>query len=190
MTRSQFSAWGAARLYIEIEHAGGTRARLLPASDEIWIGSAPSCHLVLEAPEIAPRHLSIFSQRGKLFVRDHAGGASRGAPLAIRRLTPPAAFQLGPYRLQVQLVSAWSALRIGRSALKGPCWPWLSPGALARWGWRRRFGPRTLLAALSLLGLALVRALLYPTSQPPVAAAACAVEHAGAFTASPPRAEV
>lgn len=171
MTRRWLAIGRAGRLRFQIERAGCVTTRSLSAADVVWLGRAPSCQLVLDAPEIAPQHLSISMQRGKLFVRDHsaaAGGAA--APSAIRRLQPPVVLQLGPYRVAVELISFWAALGAACAALG-------QPGAATKLGgWRRRLRLMSPLAVGALVVLGLVRALLHPSPQPPVAAAACGVD--------------
>lgn len=190
--RRWLAAWGGSRLRFEIEHAGRVSERIaprvttrvLPAADVVWLGSAPTCQLVLQAPEIAPQHLSISTQHGKLFVRDHSAAAgAAAAPSAIRRLQPPVVLPLGPYRISVALVPFWTAQRTALSrALRRALG---RPSAADRGGWHWRLQRGSWLTAAGLLALGLVRALLHPSPHPPIAAAACGVDRAALGASMP-----
>jgi hypothetical protein len=152
---------------------GGSRVVTLPAAGVVWLGRASDCEVVLDAPGIAPRHLSIFTRERTLFVRDHAARAALPGQLvhdALRRLSVPAQLELGPYRVHVSLAGP-CGFDLGRLKVALGCAGPL--GGLRAHGWL------LLLAGIG-LALGLGRVLLRAAPVPPAAAAQCAVDRAGA----------
>ena len=181
-------AWGLRGLRFEIESEGRTRRLALSASQVVWLGCAADCHVVLDAPGVAPKHLSVFVRRGELFVRDHSAHGTRvegqRLRLGLRRVAVPARLELGPYRVRVSLGPAWLGLGLaslgipGRGGLLAPREASAPPrgGSRGMGSLVRPVHPWWLAAAAAAIGLGFARALLWPSPRPPVAAAACAVE--------------
>jgi hypothetical protein len=176
MARSWRDRLGVPGVRVEIHGEGSARAVTLSARDVVWLGCAPDCDVVLDAPGIAPRHLSLFIRQGALFARDHSPHNTHGTRMqgqlvhdALRRLPVPAELELGPYRLHVGLTGA-RVLSLER--IEG----WLR--VLCRGAVPRRVRAYAWLLLLGGAGLALGLggALLCSSPLPPSAAAQCGVD--------------
>jgi predicted component of type VI protein secretion system len=175
MARSWRDRLGVRGVRLEIQGEGAARALTLSARAVVWLGSAPDCDVVLDAPGVAPRHLSLFIREGKLFARDHSpqGTRMQGQRVhdGLRRLSVPAELELGPYRVRVGLTGP-RALDLGRFEA------WLS--GLGGEASRRSLRAHAWLLLLGGVGLALGLggALLRSSPLPPGAAAQCGVDRA------------
>ena len=176
MARSWRDRLGGRGVRLEIQGEGSSRVLMLPARDVVWLGCAPDCHVVLDAPGIAPRHLSIFVRGGTLFARDHSpeGTRMQGQRVheGLRRLPVPAELELGPYRVRVGLTgSRVFELERVQAWVSG-----LGGGAAPRVGLRAHAW-LFLLASVG-LALGLGQGALRSSRLPPSAAAQCAVGRA------------
>lgn len=163
MALDWLSSWGARKLRFQIEGEGTSRSLTLPASLVVWLGRDADCQVVLAAQQVSRKHLSIFASRGRLYVRDQSAYGTRvdGQLVhgAVRRLPATALLELGPYKVQVSVTGpSFAAVQLGAHRVRA--------AALA--------------AALGVAALALTLGLTWlarrAPAQPPLAAAACAVE--------------
>lgn len=81
--------------------AGADAGRVVALDrDELVVGRAPICHLVLPDDGISRRH-AIVRRRGSSYVLEDLGSKNgtfiEGEPIVVREIAPDASFQLGPH---------------------------------------------------------------------------------------------
>lgn len=72
---------------------GDKKGRTISLPDELIIGRADQCHLVLEDTYVSQKHARIFSKDGSYLVEDM--GSTNGTYLNRRRITAPTELQRG-----------------------------------------------------------------------------------------------
>lgn len=72
---------------------GDKKGRSLDLTDEVIIGRADKCHLVLEDSYVSQMHARIFNRDGAIMVEDL--GSTNGTYLNRRRITSPTELQRG-----------------------------------------------------------------------------------------------
>ncbi len=106
---------GTPRLQLRIECEGDVSERDLPFADEISIGRAAGCEVVLASSTVSRKHVSFLTRKGHLFVRDHSSNGTQvddeRIHLTIKDVGDGCTLRLGPYSVVARLAPRRHALR-------------------------------------------------------------------------------
>ena len=112
-------------LHIDDGKGEQRRVEVEPRGEPIWLGREGTCDVVLPAPQVSRRHISLRLQGGQLSVEDHSANGTRVDDSVLRgearRLGPGrCTMRLGPYTVSFEVPEPGVAPGAGASGSSAP----------------------------------------------------------------------